>query len=39
MIKLDLSDLNSVKQCFSDFKKLKIEQIDILINNAGVMAP
>ncbi|CAK56013.1 unnamed protein product (macronuclear) [Paramecium tetraurelia] len=39
MIKLDLSCLNSVKQSVEDFKKLNIPQIDILINNAGVMAP
>ncbi|CAD8141675.1 unnamed protein product [Paramecium octaurelia] len=39
LIKLDLSCLNSVRQCVEDFKKLNIPQIDILINNAGVMAP
>ncbi|CAK90884.1 unnamed protein product (macronuclear) [Paramecium tetraurelia] len=39
LIQLDLSCFNSIKQCVEDFKKLKIPQIDILINNAGVMAP
>jgi NAD(P)-dependent dehydrogenase (short-subunit alcohol dehydrogenase family) len=35
---LDLSDLSSVQQA-SDFLKSKLTKIDILCNNAGVMAP
>lgn len=38
MLKLDLSDLNSVREFAETYKK-KYDQLDILINNAGVMMP
>ncbi|MFB9080620.1 oxidoreductase [Flavobacterium procerum] len=38
VLKLDLSDLNSVKEAAEIFKS-KYQKLDILINNAGVMAP
>ena len=36
-VPLDLADLNSVKQCASQIKS-KLSKIDVLMNNAGVMA-
>ncbi len=36
-IKLDLSDIQSIKDFSSEFKK-KYQKLNILINNAGVMA-
>lgn len=38
MIKLDLSDLVQVRSCVEEFKNLGFKKIDILINNAGIMA-
>ncbi len=38
IIELDLSDLNNVRS-FAKFIKNKFEYIDVLINNAGIMAP
>ena len=38
LVKLDLSDLNNVKR-FSESIKNKFNCLDILINNAGIMAP
>ena len=35
---LDLDDLDSVKSFPSSFEKLKLGKIDVLLNNAGVMA-
>ncbi len=37
-MKLDLSSLHSIRQFCKDFKN-QHSQIDILINNAGVMTP
>jgi len=36
-MKLDLSDLESVKEFVSNFQK-KFDKVNILLNNAGVMA-
>jgi len=38
LFKLDLSDLRSVESCVEKIKQASIKKIDILINNAGVMA-
>ena len=38
LVKLDLSDLNNVEK-FSKYIKNKFNYIDVLINNAGIMAP
>jgi len=38
LVELDLSDLNNVKK-FSKYIKNKFNYIDVLINNAGIMAP
>ena len=38
LVKLDLSDLKNVKK-FSEFIQNKYNSLDVLINNAGVMAP
>jgi NAD(P)-dependent dehydrogenase (short-subunit alcohol dehydrogenase family) len=38
MVKLDLSDLNSVGQCAGKVKE-KYDHLDLLINNAGIMVP
>ncbi|MBW3042340.1 oxidoreductase [Prochlorococcus marinus] len=38
LVELDLSDLVKVKN-FSDFIKNKFNYLDVLINNAGIMAP
>tara|TARA_B100000700_G_scaffold212820_1_gene233996 strand:- start:572 stop:1474 length:903 start_codon:yes stop_codon:yes gene_type:complete len=38
LVELDLSDLTNVKN-FSRFIKNKFDSIDVLINNAGIMAP
>lgn len=38
VLQVDLSDLNSVKQFAQNFKK-RYSQLDVLINNAGVMMP
>jgi NADP-dependent 3-hydroxy acid dehydrogenase YdfG len=38
ILNLDLSDLRSVEKCVADLNKSSIHKIDILINNAGVMA-
>lgn len=38
VMKIDLSDLASVKQFTNEFKS-KFDKLDILINNAGVMVP
>ena len=38
IMKIDLSDLSSVKTFVEEFKN-KFEKLDILINNAGVMIP
>lgn len=35
---LDLTDLKSVDECVQTLYKSKIDHIDILINNAGIMA-
>ena len=37
-VELDLSDLNKVRQ-FTEFIKNKFNYLDVLINNAGIMAP
>ncbi len=37
-VKLDLTDLHSVKACAEEIKK-KYTNLDLLINNAGVMVP
>lgn len=36
-IPLDLSDLNSIRKCSKDIKS-KLSKLDVLMNNAGVMA-
>ena len=38
LVELDLSDLKNVKQ-FADSIKNKFDSLDVLINNAGIMAP
>jgi len=38
LVKLDLSDLTNVKE-FAEFIKNKFNHLDVLINNAGLMAP
>ena len=38
LVELDLSDLNNVKK-FSEHFKNKFDCLDVLINNAGIMAP
>ena len=38
LVELDLSDLKNVEK-FSEFIKNKFNHIDVLINNAGIMAP
>ena len=38
LISLDLSDLNSTKET-ADLIKTKFDSLDVLINNAGIMAP
>ncbi|WP_269606341.1 oxidoreductase [Prochlorococcus marinus] len=38
LVELDLSDLNNVKK-FSEFIKQNFNYLDVLINNAGIMAP
>ena len=38
LVPLDLSDLSSVNACASTFRE-KYDRLDLLINNAGVMAP
>ncbi len=38
LVKLDLSDLDSVSQC-AEIVKDKYDKLDLLINNAGVMVP
>lgn len=39
IFRLDLTDLNDVEHCVEQFKALRLDRIDILINNAGIMAP
>ncbi|CAD8045258.1 unnamed protein product [Paramecium primaurelia] len=39
MLKLDLTDLRDIDTFVQQFKALNIQHIDILINNAGIMAP
>ncbi len=38
LVELDLSDLNNINK-FAEFIKNKFNYIDVLINNAGIMAP
>jgi len=38
LVELDLSDLNKVKR-FAELIKSKFNSLDVLINNAGIMAP
>ena len=38
LVKLDLSDLTKVKNC-AELIKNKFNRLDVLINNAGIMAP
>ncbi len=38
LVELDLSDLNNVKK-FAEFIKKNFNYLDVLINNAGIMAP
>ncbi len=38
LVELDLSDLNNVKK-FTESMKNKFNNLDVLINNAGIMAP
>jgi len=37
-MKLDLNDLNSVREFAKEFTS-KYDRLDILLNNAGIMAP